>query len=95
MDASTLLWNGNQASGLSQVTSFLENLPATTHSVEGIDAQPIPGTETIVCDIMGEKSDQNGHSFSECWTDLKLDDRLMDCGWCADNCQCEVRVFTE
>ncbi|ELU00043.1 hypothetical protein CAPTEDRAFT_106742, partial [Capitella teleta] len=47
MDSSTLLWNGNPAKGLTEVTSFLENVPSTKYVIEGMDTHPMPG-EPIV-----------------------------------------------
>jgi len=36
-----MTWNGNAVSGKEGILKFLENIPESTHSVDGFDAQPV------------------------------------------------------
>ncbi len=44
MDAATLVWNGNAVNGQEAVQKFYEALPTSEHTIDAIDAQPVPGT---------------------------------------------------
>lgn len=71
LDSAQLVWNGGGVDGAGGIVKFLENLPTTDHTIQSVDAQPIPdvavGGQTTVCVSVGGYVRVGGRhrSFSE------------------------------
>eukprot|EP00033_Pygsuia_biforma_P002158 GCRY01002393.1.p1 GENE.GCRY01002393.1~~GCRY01002393.1.p1 ORF type:complete len:143 (+),score=5.20 GCRY01002393.1:188-616(+) len=71
-ETSFLVWNGNKASGLSEIATALDKIPPTQHTIETLDCQPIPESLSansfgILVSVNGKISmtSKKSHPFTE------------------------------